>query len=204
MSAITTNQRIHTTITRSMIETGILKEATPYHHIFLDGKVPLLSIFPCRPGENLPFSYTVNPGFLTSLQKELLARLLNQVNPDKTHDQCLRAVNNGVAIDIKWFAGVLRSPQGESPHNSKSEVLNIVSQIDAWLSESAALGLVALLNIAVREQTNVSYQVKEFGFDDIPRHVIELIDNLSADEYLSISYHISTGLLEYSAIQEAS
>jgi hypothetical protein len=187
-----------------MIETGILKEATPYHHIFLDGKVPLLSIFPCRPGENLPFSYTVNPGFLTSLQKELLARLLNQVNPDKTHDQCLRAVTDGVAIDVKWFAGVLRSQEVEQSQLSKNKLWDIAGRVDAWLTKSAAMGLVALLNIAVREQTNLSYQIKEWGFDDIPGHVIDLIDDFSNEEYLEVAYHISTGLMEGFAIQEES
>ncbi|MBK1987271.1 hypothetical protein A0J48_006935 [Sphaerospermopsis aphanizomenoides BCCUSP55] len=182
-----------------MLETGILKECTPYHHIFLDGKVPLVSVFPCRPSENKPLSFMVNSGFLTALQKELLARLLQQANPDKTHDDCLKAVRNGIAIDVKWFAGVFRSEQ--KPQPKEQNLWELAGQIDAWLSSTTITGLVALLNISYREQTNLSHQVKEWGFDDISQHVIEMVDDLSGEEYLELAYYLSATLIEHLVIE---
>jgi hypothetical protein len=176
-----------------MISVGFLKEDTPYQHIFLDGKIPLISIFPCRPSEDKPLSYVVNSGLLTSLQKELLARLLNSSNPDRTHEECLSVVARGIAIDTKWFRSVLRQQQQQQPINNLWE---LAGQIDSWLSKTTISGLVALLNISYREQTNISYQVKEWGFDDISQHVIEMIDDLSGEEFLELAYYLSGLLIE--------
>ncbi|WP_413175401.1 hypothetical protein [Anabaena azotica] len=189
-----------------MITTGILKQATPYHHIFLDGKVPLISFFPCRPAEDKPLSYMVNSGFLTSLQKELLARLLSMTNPDRSHDEYLKVVSSGIAIDVKWFAGVLRSEQNpitERQHSPEQPLVwEIAGQIDSWLSKTTITGLIALLNISYREQTNLSYQVKEWGFDDISQHVVELVDDLSGEEYLELAYHLSGTLIEQLSVDK--
>lgn len=189
------------TLSTAMITTGILRESSPYHHIFLEGKVPLLSKNPCRPAEDKPLSYMINSGLLTSLQKELLARLLNHANPDKSHGDCLHAIHKGVAIDCKWFAGLVHSPYDlRLPQPTSWE---IAGQIEAWLNNNQTMALVALLNIACREQTNLSHQVKEWGFDDIPGHVIKLIDDLDGQEYLEIAYHLSTSLLETLSLEEA-
>jgi hypothetical protein len=105
----------------------------------------------------------------------------------------LSVVARGIAIDTKWFRSVLRQQQQQQPINNLWE---LAGQIDSWLSKTTISGLVALLNISYREQTNISYQVKEWGFDDISQHVIEMIDDLSGEEYLELAYYLSGLLIE--------
>lgn len=186
------------TLSMAILVTGFLKEATPYHHIFLDGKIPLISCFPCRPAEDKPLSYVVNSGLLTSLQKELLARLLNISNPDRSHDECLSVVNRGIAIDTKWFHSVLQQQQQQPETN----LWELAAQIDSWLSKTTISGLVALLNISYREQTNLSHQIKEWGFDDISERVIDLVDDFSGEEYLELAYYLSGALIEQLVIDK--
>ena len=55
------------------------------------------------------------------------------------------------------------------------------------LDRPSACGLAALILIAEREQTSVGYQYKEWNFLDIPRSIIDYIDELEGYQYLGIA-----------------
>lgn len=59
-----------------------------------------------------------------------------------------------------------------------------------------ALGVVALIFIAQREQTSVSYQWKEWGYSDIPETLVGCIDELDDDDQFAIASKIATEFAE--------
>lgn len=76
-----------------------------------------------------------------------------------------------------------------------TNITEVIEKIDPLLSKESALGLLALLAIAIREQTCLTRQIKNFGFTDISEEIPPLLDDLSDLDYLEICCHISQGLL---------
>ncbi|BAZ31165.1 hypothetical protein NIES4074_36370 [Cylindrospermum sp. NIES-4074] len=53
-----------------------------------------------------------------------------------------------------------------------------------------------MLAIAIREQSNLSAQIKEWGFTDIPTDVVQAIDDFQDIEYLEICTFIAAAVLD--------
>ena len=64
------------------------------------------------------------------------------------------------------------------------------------IERPSALGLAALILIAQREQTSVTYQYKEWNFSDIPREIIEELDELGDEEQFAIAQQIIDSLID--------
>lgn len=62
------------------------------------------------------------------------------------------------------------------------------------LERPSACGLAALILIAQREQTNVTYQYKEWNFSDIPRDIIDYVDHFDDIFQLAIAQRITDRL----------
>ncbi|MEH2261013.1 hypothetical protein [Nostoc sp.] len=58
-----------------------------------------------------------------------------------------------------------------------------------------AIGLNCLLFLAVREQTTVAYQCEEMGFEDIPKQIVTLCDQLDDDALLKLAGQITLTLI---------
>lgn len=64
----------------------------------------------------------------------------------------------------------------------------------AQLNLSQLAGLGTLIFLSIREKTTIAYQHKEWGFTDIPRETIDLIDQLTDTEQLQIANSIALAL----------
>lgn len=63
----------------------------------------------------------------------------------------------------------------------------IIAQLEnASLSKAQLLGLCALICIAQREETTISYQQDEWGFVDVPADIISQCDAVTEDEQLAV------------------
>ncbi len=64
------------------------------------------------------------------------------------------------------------------------------------IKRPSACALAALILIAQREQTSVTYQHKEWNFSDIPREIIEAVDELGDEEQFAIAQQIVDSLID--------
>lgn len=62
------------------------------------------------------------------------------------------------------------------------------------LDRPSACGLAALILIAQREQTSVAYQHKEWNFSDIPREIVDYVDQFDDTFQLAIAQRITVRL----------
>jgi hypothetical protein len=67
------------------------------------------------------------------------------------------------------------------------------------LSRSSAVGLMSLLCLAIREQTDLADQMDEWGFTDIPQDLILELNELDDIGYLEVCGQIATIQLENKA-----
>ncbi|BAZ50530.1 hypothetical protein NIES4103_31460 [Nostoc sp. NIES-4103] len=77
---------------------GLLKEITPFNYIFPDGKVPLISIYPCRPNESEPLCFYIDGELLTDIQIEALSFMWLKHNPDKSYEEAYTFIRMGYPI----------------------------------------------------------------------------------------------------------
>ncbi len=73
---------------------------------------------------------------------------------------------------------------------------DIVGHIEQNFNRTQATGLNSLIFLALREQTTVVHQRKEWGFEDIPQHIAAWCDELTDDDLLEVATAITTGLLD--------
>lgn len=85
------------------IAVGILKEITPYNHIFRNGRVPLISIYPCRPCEYKPPCLYIDGEILSDIQIEALTWLYFNENLDKSYEDAYVAIRMGYPIEEEFF-----------------------------------------------------------------------------------------------------
>ncbi|MEH2224405.1 hypothetical protein [Nostoc sp.] len=75
-------------------------------------------------------------------------------------------------------------------------VTEIIAHIEQNFNRAQAIGLNTLIFQALREQSSVSRQRKELGFDDIPEEITVLCDELEINyELLDLTRRIITGLI---------
>ncbi|BAY77942.1 hypothetical protein NIES25_44120 [Nostoc linckia NIES-25] len=72
----------------------------------------------------------------------------------------------------------------------------IITYIEQNFNRAQATGLNCLIFLSLREQTSVAYQHSEWGFDDIPEHIIAQCDSLEEDDLIELATEIATGLLD--------
>jgi hypothetical protein len=92
-----------------------LKEDTPFNELFLDGKVPIISIFPIIPREEgCPPCYIVNANELTEQQINGLATKLLEYWPTEclSLDEAIAYVRKGLPLKTEWFDGCSTSDPG--------------------------------------------------------------------------------------------
>ncbi|MHC5853786.1 hypothetical protein [Nostoc sp.] len=73
---------------------------------------------------------------------------------------------------------------------------DIITHIEQNFNRTQATGLNCLIFLSLREQTTVAYQRKEWGFDDIPEHIIAWCDSLQEDGLIQLAEEITAGLLD--------
>jgi hypothetical protein len=71
----------------------------------------------------------------------------------------------------------------------------IISEIANSLTRTQAAGLNALIFLALREETSVAYQHKEWGFLDIPGFIVAWCDYLEEDALLELATEITSTTL---------
>ncbi|MDZ8096402.1 MAG: hypothetical protein RMZ42_31365 [Nostoc sp. DedQUE05] len=75
-------------------------------------------------------------------------------------------------------------------------VTEIITYIEQNFNRTQATGLNSLIFLALREQTTVMHQKKEWGFDDIPVPIARWCDELQDQYLLAIATAINTHLLD--------
>lgn len=75
-------------------------------------------------------------------------------------------------------------------------VTEIITYIEQNFNRTQATGLNSLIFLALREQTTVLHQKKEWGFDDIPVSIARWCDKLPDQYLLAIATAINTHLLD--------
>ncbi len=78
--------------------------------------------------------------------------------------------------------------------------VDIITHIEQNFNRAQATGLNSLIFLAMREQTTVVHQRKEWGFEDIPRHIACWCDELTDEDLLGVATAIVTVLLEQMSI----
>ncbi|MBG1268264.1 hypothetical protein [Nostoc sp. WHI] len=73
---------------------------------------------------------------------------------------------------------------------------DILDEMDGSFNRAQATGLNCLIFLALREQTTVAYQQKEWGFDDIPEQIITWCNALDDDDLLELAKQITENLLK--------
>ncbi|WP_445626445.1 hypothetical protein [Nostoc sp. DSM 114167] len=71
---------------------------------------------------------------------------------------------------------------------------DIIARIGDF-NRTQATGLNVLIFLAVREQTTVTYQYEEIGYDDIPQQIVNLCDRLDDDDLLDLAGRITLALI---------
>lgn len=74
--------------------------------------------------------------------------------------------------------------------------LDIIAHIEQNFNRTQATGLNCLIFLALREQTTIAYQRKEWAFEDIPEQIIQACDSLEQTELIELSADIAAGLLD--------
>ncbi|BBD66346.1 hypothetical protein NIES4072_63850 [Nostoc commune NIES-4072] len=74
--------------------------------------------------------------------------------------------------------------------------LDIISHIEQNFNRTQATGLNCLIFLALREQTTIAYQKKEWGFEDIPEIIITWCDSLDEGERFELGADIAAFLLD--------
>lgn len=80
------------------------------------------------------------------------------------------------------------------PTNIK--LANIIAYIQRNLNRGQLTGLNSLIFLALREQTTVAYQRKEWAFEDIPEQIIGWCDGLAESDILELASEVAIGLLD--------
>ena len=95
---------------------GYLKPNSPFTHIFPEGSVPLVSLFPIIPREEgCPPCYLVKGRALTDAQVEALAQLLAQRDPNTAGyplEELKAYIRQDLPLKTEWFSGVGTSDVG--------------------------------------------------------------------------------------------
>lgn len=73
--------------------------------------------------------------------------------------------------------------------------VDIITHVEQNFNRSQATGLNALIVLALREQTSVAYQHKEYCFEDIPEQIIAVCDSLDEYHLLFLVVEITSWLL---------
>lgn len=68
---------------------------------------------------------------------------------------------------------------------------DIITHVEQNFSRAQATGLNCLIFLSIREQTSVSYQHEELGFDDIPQQIVTWCDRLDVDALLELTARIT-------------
>ncbi len=71
---------------------------------------------------------------------------------------------------------------------------DIITRIGNF-NRTQATGLNVLIFLAVREQTTVTYQHEEIGYDDIPLEIVNLCDRLDDYDLLDLAGRITFALI---------
>ncbi|MDM9582305.1 hypothetical protein [Nostoc sp. GT001] len=74
--------------------------------------------------------------------------------------------------------------------------LDILAHIMGSFNRAQNTGLNCLIFLALREQTTIAYQKKEWGFEDIPQQIIVWCDSLEENDLIELGADIAAGLLE--------
>ncbi|MEH2456553.1 hypothetical protein [Nostoc sp.] len=74
------------------------------------------------------------------------------------------------------------------------KAVNIIAHVQRNLNRAQATGLNCLIFLALREQTTIAYQRKEWAFEDIPEQIINWCDELSESDILVLASEIAIGL----------
>ncbi|MBN3907674.1 MAG: hypothetical protein HWQ35_14270 [Nostoc sp. NMS1] len=82
--------------------------------------------------------------------------------------------------------------------NSLTDInpVDIITHVEQNFNRSQATGLNSLIFLALREQTTVGHQRKEWGFEDIPEQIVAWCDELEDEDLLEVATAIATGLLD--------
>ncbi len=72
----------------------------------------------------------------------------------------------------------------------------IITYIEQNFNRAQATGLNCLIFLSLREETSVAYQQAEWGFNDIPEHIIAQCDSLEENDLIELATEIATGLLD--------
>ncbi|PHM11649.1 hypothetical protein [Nostoc sp. 'Peltigera malacea cyanobiont' DB3992] len=73
--------------------------------------------------------------------------------------------------------------------------VDIITHVEQNFNRSQATGLNALIVLALREQTSVAYQHKEYCFEDIPEQIVAVCDSLDEYHLLFLVVEITSWLL---------
>lgn len=74
--------------------------------------------------------------------------------------------------------------------------VDIITHIERNFNRAQATGLNALIFLALREETSIAYQHKEYCFEDIPEQIIAWCDGLEENDLLELATEITSGLLD--------
>ncbi|MEH2287187.1 hypothetical protein [Nostoc sp.] len=77
---------------------------------------------------------------------------------------------------------------------TEAKLIDIITRIGNF-DRAQAAGLNCLIFLAVREETTVTYQYEEIGFDDIPKEIVRLCDRLDDDDLLDLAGRITLALI---------
>jgi hypothetical protein len=74
--------------------------------------------------------------------------------------------------------------------------IDIIIHIEQNFNRTQATGLNSLIFLALREQTTIAYQRKEWGFEDIPEYILGWCDSLEENDLIQLAADIAAGLLD--------
>jgi hypothetical protein len=74
--------------------------------------------------------------------------------------------------------------------------IDIIIHIEQNFNRTQATGLNCLIFLALREQTTIAYQRKEWGFEDIPEYILSWCDSLEENDLIQLAADIAAGLLD--------
>jgi hypothetical protein len=74
--------------------------------------------------------------------------------------------------------------------------IDIIIHIEQNFNRTQATGLNCLIFLALREQTTIAYQRKEWGFEDIPEYILGWCDSLEENDLIQLAVDITAGLLD--------
>ncbi|ACC80333.1 hypothetical protein [Nostoc punctiforme] len=73
--------------------------------------------------------------------------------------------------------------------------VDIITHIEQNFNRAQATGLNSLIFLALREQTSIAYQHKEYCFEDIPEQIIAVCDSLDEYHLVFLGVEIASWLL---------